>query len=236
MNARGPCSTAAFSPQGYFTQVPSGLVQDELRRCFRRWGRPASLRVDNGNPWGSWGDLPTPLALWLIGLGIGVIWNPPRRPQDNGVVERSQGLAWNWAEPDRCHDVAELQRRLDEEDRVQRESYPHGSSRSRLEAYPGLAHSGRSYGAAWERSHWSWEGVLAYLGGLMVPRRVDRCGKIGLYHTKPYVGRVNRDRDVVVQFDAGTAEWVIGTPGGAELCRRALDQIEAARLRRLPTG
>src|SRR5208337_2432296 len=90
-----------FSPQGYFTQVPSGMVQAELRRCFRQWGRPVSLRVDNGYPWGSCGDLPTPFALWLVGLDIGVIWNPPRRPQDNGVVERSQGLAKNWAEPDR---------------------------------------------------------------------------------------------------------------------------------------
>ena len=78
-----------FSPQGYFTQVPSGMVQAELRRCFRQWGRPVSLRVDNGYPWGSCGDLPTPFALWLVGLDIGVIWNPPRRPQDNGVVERS---------------------------------------------------------------------------------------------------------------------------------------------------
>ena len=126
MSVRGRCYRAAFSPQGYFTQVPSGMVQAELRCCFKRWGRPASMRVDNGNPWGSCGDLPTPFALWLIGLGIEVIWNPPRRPQDNGVVERSQGVASNWAEPDRCRNAAELQRRLNEEDRVQRESYRHG--------------------------------------------------------------------------------------------------------------
>jgi hypothetical protein len=210
------------------------MVQVELRRCFRQWGRPVSLRVDNGYPWGSWGDLPTPLALWLIGMGIGVNWNPPRRPQDNGVVERSQGVAWNWAEPDRCQDPAELQRRLDEEDRVQRQSYPHGSCGSRLEAYPGLAHSGRPYDAVWERAHWSWEGVLAYLSDVMVPRRVDRCGKIGLYHDKLYVGIVNRGKEVVVQFDAGSAEWVISDPKGVALCRRALDLFDAARLCRLP--
>jgi hypothetical protein len=233
MNARGRRCTAAFSPQGYFTQVPPGAVQAELRRCFEHWGRPVAVRVDNGHPWGSWGDLPTPLALWLVGLSIGVIWNPPRTPQDNGVVERSQGVAFNWAEPDRCHDPAALQRRLDEEDRVQRESYPHGAFGSRLEAYPGLAHSGRPYSATRERAHWSWEEVLVYLAGVMVPRRVDGCGKIGLYHDKLYVGLVNRGRKVVVQFDAGTAEWVISDPGGVELCRRALDEFDAASLRRL---
>ena len=233
MNARGRRCTAAFSPRGYFTQVPPGAAQAELRRGFGRWGRPESIRVDNGNPWGSWGDLPTPLALWMIGLGIAVIWNPPRRPQDNGVVERSQGVARNWAEPDHCRSPEELQRRLDEEDRVRRESYPHGSFGSRLEAYPGLAHSGRPYSAAWERANWSWERVLAGLSEVMVRRQVDRCGKIGLYHDKPYVGTINRGREVVVQFDAGARQWVISDPSGVELCRRELTQIDAAGLRRL---
>jgi hypothetical protein len=225
---------AAFSPQGYFTQVPAGAVQAELRCCFGRWGRPASAQFDNGNPWGSWGDLPTPLALWLIGLGSGVIWTPPRTPQDNGVVERSQGVARNWAEPDRCRDLEELQRRLDEEDQVQRECYPHGGFGSRMEAYPGLAHSGRPYSAAWERTHWSFAAVLAYLAGVQVPRRVDCSGKIGLYHDKVYVGTINRGKAVVVQFDAGASEWVISDQVGVELCRRPLAQFSAASLRRLP--
>jgi hypothetical protein len=235
MNVRVRPCRAGFSPQGYFTQVPPGAVQAELRDCFGRWGRPLSLRVDNGSPWGSWGDLPTPLALWLVGLSIGVTSNPPRRPQDNGVVERSQGVAWNWAEPDQCRSPAELQRRLDEEDRVQRASYPHGSFPSRMEAYPGLVHSGRSYSTAWERVHWSWEKVLSHLGGVVVRRRVDGWGKIGLYHTKPYVGLVNKNREVLVQVDASTVEWVISDPSGAELCRRPLDQIDEAGLRHLRT-
>lgn len=215
--------------------MPAGAVQEELRSSFRRWGRPRSVRVDNGYPWGSWGDLPTPLALWLVGLGVGVTRNPPRRPQDNGVVERSQGLAWDWAEPDRCSDPDELQRWLDEADRVQRESYPYGSLGSRLEAYPGLRHSGRPYTPRWECEGWSWGAVLSELGAAPVPRRVDRCGKIGLYHDKLYVGWVNRGKEVVVQFDAGTAEWVVSDPGGAELCRRPLTQFDAGTLCRLPT-
>ncbi|MGO9464949.1 MAG: hypothetical protein ACLQIB_08130 [Isosphaeraceae bacterium] len=212
------------------------MVQAELRNCFKRWGRPASVRVDNGNPWGSCGDLPTPVALWLIGLGIGGIWNPPRRPQDNGVVERSQGVAWNWAEPDRCHDVAKLQRRLDEEDRVQRESYPYGSFRSRLEAYPNLRHSGWPYNLGWERAKWSWKVVLDQLAGVIMPRRVDCSEKIGLYHEKLDVGTVIRGREVVVHFDAVEAMWVISDRSGVELCRRPLTQLNAATLRKLPTN
>jgi hypothetical protein len=235
MNALARRYTAAFSPHGYFVQVPPGLVQIELRNCFARWGRPLSLQFDNGNPWGSWGDLPTPLALWLIGLGLCVSWIPPRTPQDNGVVERSQGVARNWAEPERCRSVVELQRRLDEEDRVQRECYPHGGHGSRMEAYPDLAHSGRPYDTGWERANWSWGAVLAHLAHMDVVRWVDCSGKIGLYHDKVYVGKVNRGKEVVVQFDAGQVEWMISDRGGVELCRRPLIQLDAGSLRRLPT-
>ena len=68
------------------------------------------------------------------------------------MVERSQGVARNWAEPERCGSPEELQVRMEEEDRVQRECYPHAGFASRMEAYPGLIHSGRPYDAAWERS------------------------------------------------------------------------------------
>lgn len=214
--------------------MPPGLVQAELRDCLTRWGRPATVQFDNGNPWGSWGDLPTPLACWLIGLGLCVSWIPPRTPQDNGVVERSQAVARNWAEPERCRSVAELQRRLDEEDRVQRECYPHAGSVSRLAAYPRLIHSGRPFDAAWERANWCWETVLLHLAGVPVARRVDRSGKIGLYHEKMYVGTVNRGKDVVLQLDAESAEWSISDRAGVELCRRPLKQFDAERLCRLP--
>ncbi len=65
-------------------------------------------------------------------------------------------------------------------------------------------------------------------------RRVDGCGKIGLYHGKMYVGPVNRGKEVVVQFDAETAEWAISDAGGVELCRRKPDQFNEASLKRLP--
>ena len=102
MSVPGRSCRPSFSPQGHFNQVPLGQVQQQLRAGFRRWGLPEALRVDNGSPWGSWSDLPPPLALWLVGLGLRLLWNPPRRPQANGVVERSHGVAQAWAEPRRC--------------------------------------------------------------------------------------------------------------------------------------
>jgi hypothetical protein len=213
--------------------VPVGHVQRALRALFSRWGRPEAIRVDNGSPWGSWSDLPPPLALWLIGLGVGVMWNPPRRPQHNGVVERSQGVGQAWAEPDRCRDVAQLQARLDEEDRVQREEYPHELGRPRVAVYPGLVHSGRRYSRAWEQREWSWARVVEHLGGYVVARRVDGSGKVGLYGGKLYVGVVHARTGVAVQFDAAAAHWVVSGVGGVEVCRRPLDQFSAESLRDL---
>lgn len=106
---------------------------------------PQRLRIDNGKPWGSWNDLPPALALGLIGLGIQLHWNDPRCPQQNGVVKRAQGTAKRWAEPHACQTAAELQDRLDADDRLQRERYSLAQGRSRWELFPGLAHSGRSY-------------------------------------------------------------------------------------------
>ena len=102
-----------------------------------------------------------------------------------------------------------------------------------MEAYPGLKHSGRLYNAPWERANWSWDLVLTYLSDTMVRRQVDRSGKIGLYHEKLYVGTVNGGKEIVVQIDAETVEWVISDPGGVELCRRPLDQFDEGRLRKL---
>ena len=139
------------------------------------------MRVDNGEPWGSWSDLPPELALWLIGLGVEMVWIPPRTPQDNGVVERSQGTAQRWAEPEACASPGELQRHLETMDRIQREVYPFRDQRSRWDTFPRLAHSGREYSRLWEKENWDIERVFGHLAGYALPRYVDKAGRVSLY-------------------------------------------------------
>jgi hypothetical protein len=74
-----------------------------------------------------------------------MIWNTPRRPQENGVIERSQGTADRWCEPWTCGSPEELQGRLERMDRLYREVYPYRGGRSRAATDPGLSHSGRAY-------------------------------------------------------------------------------------------
>ena len=67
----------------------TGTVQAHLTVAFRRYGMPAYILCDNGAPFG--GDSPhglTPLAVWLIRLGIGVTHGRAYHPQTQGKEER----------------------------------------------------------------------------------------------------------------------------------------------------
>jgi hypothetical protein len=184
-------------------------------------------------PWGSQGDLPTDLACWLAGLGVGVLPNPPRRPQDNGVVERSQGVGQAWGEPQRCASAAELQRRMDELDRWQRELYPAVDGRPRWLAYPGLRHSGRGYDPAREAAAWdlrkAWELVASYL----VPRLVTSQGKVSLYNRPYSVGLMWAGRTVWVGFDPEPGAWTFQDERGHEIRRQVAEELSPARVRAL---
>jgi hypothetical protein len=191
-----------------------------LRLAFARWGRPERLRVDNGAPWGTRGDLPTDLELWLLGIEVGVTANPPRRPQDNGVVERSQGTGKRWGEPWTCDSPEELQQRLGEMDEIQRREYPSIAGQSRWEAFPQLVHSGRAYTPEWEEASWSLERVAANLAVYAVRRRADSSGTISLHNRRHYIGVIHRNNDVYVMFDPETYEWVVADHEGRQLSRK----------------
>lgn len=213
-----------------FSTVGASTVQSRLRKVFARWGRPKSFRVDNGVPWGSSGDLPPELALWLIGLGIAMIWNPPREPQKNGVVERSQGVGKNWAEPGACQSVKELQQHFRKMDRIQREKYPYRDGRSRMEVFPELQHSSRIYSTAWEREHWNMKVVLEHLSEYLMSRRVDRAGLISIYNRNYYVGKHHQSVVVSVMLDPVSQKWIILDDQGRELRIHPAEQLTRDRI------
>jgi hypothetical protein len=217
-------------PVGRWDQVGASAVQTELRHAWARWGRPERLRVDNGAPWGGGGDLPTNLALWVWGLGIAVIWNHPRRPKENAVVERSQGVSQRWIEPHTCANAQECQQRLDRMDRLQRDKYPSVQGRSRRQAYPQLTFSGRAYRRAWEARHWNLHRALDGLAEYAVRRRVDGKGQVSLYERPHYVGITYRGQDVYATVDPVTREWVFLDPAGKVVKRRPAAELTKERI------
>jgi transposase InsO family protein len=228
-----PCWARLFSPHATFGQVPVTAVRAVLQAQFGRWGLPLCLRVDNGVPWGNWNDLPTPLALWLWGLGLDVHWNDPGCPQQNPKIERSQGTGKRWSEPQRCVSAAQLQANLDDVDKVQREEYPTPAGGSRLELFPGLRHSGRPYTLPWEARAWSLREVEERLSEYVAVRKVSATGHVTVYDHGRYVGKQYAGTYVQVQYDPDRHEWLSSDRAGRELRRHPAPEITREKIVKL---
>jgi transposase InsO family protein len=67
----------------------TATVQGHLTTVFRRYGLPERILCDNGPPWGAGPEAEhTPLTVWLLRLGIGVLHGRPYHPQTQGKDER----------------------------------------------------------------------------------------------------------------------------------------------------
>jgi transposase InsO family protein len=62
----------------------------EFRRVFREFGMPMQIHTDNGKPFGAVQAVKrlTRLSVWLIELGIELVYSDPASPQQNGRQER----------------------------------------------------------------------------------------------------------------------------------------------------
>jgi transposase InsO family protein len=103
-----PCLKACGDQQ---TQT----VKDHLETTFHRYGLPDAFYVDNGPPWGdSSGTHWTRLAVWLLKLGVEVIYAKPCHPQGRGKNERfHRTLDQEVFALERFAKLAQVQRALD---------------------------------------------------------------------------------------------------------------------------
>lgn len=109
------------------TNERTETVRTHLIECFRRFGLPRRMNMDNGNPWGTpWGDRHTHLTAWLIRLDVRVSHSRPLHPQTNGKEERfhrtlkAELLGTRWFST-----LDELQRELDPWREVYNHERPH---------------------------------------------------------------------------------------------------------------
>lgn len=207
-------------------------VQAVLRRWFRAWGLPDQLRLDNGQPWGGWSDIPPDLALWLLGFGLGLHWNRPQHKQGNAVIERGHGVCQRWVEPHTCATAAAVQARLDYFITIQRERYPAIQGQSRLAAYPLLAAGGRPYDPAQEAAVWDEHRVWAVLEPRVWVRRVDKAGRISLLGRALPVGKAWARQEVTVRLVVhdDAPHWQIRDGRGGLLRQHPAAELHRERL------
>jgi len=194
-------------------------VQRVWRDWFIRWGLPEEMRLDNGCPWGGRFELPTALELWLAGLGVKAVFNPPRQPRYNGVVERGHGTSGRWAEVKACTTLAAAQERMDFCDRIQRERMKSIAGESRAMAFPGLDHSGRSYSRAWEEANWDMSKAEALLEEHVARRQVSKTGQVCICGRAVSVGRKHAGILACLQYDRAANAWVVSAADSGRVLR-----------------
>lgn len=203
-----------------------------MRIWFAIYGLPLQLQFDHGGPWcAGMSDLPTLFELWLVGLGIQVVWSRVRRPQDNGIVERCHRTLQAWSTPGDCKNLEALQNHLDAAILLQREHYPDEVlGQTRIERFPQFTQVLRPYRS--EADQWSLALVHEHLAQGIWKRKVDKSGRISLYNHNYNLGRSFAGLTVWVRFDPQTAEWVCSDAKGNEH-RCASLEINATGIRQL---
>lgn len=184
--------------------------------------------MDNGRPFGDPQRQTIPyLALWLIGLGIGVIWNRPKIPQDNAKVERGQGVLTNWVEPRKCPNIDVLQHRLLKEAHFQRAifSVSRLGGKTRIEAFPQLNEIRRAYNP----QNFDLQRVLRFLEEGQWNRTVSKVGQISHFGDRFQVGMKYKYRVITIKMEASSNRWVVYDPNGKQI--KAFDSnITAKRI------
>lgn len=175
---------------------------------FKNHGIPSWIKVDNGRPFGDPKlEIIPVLALWLIGLGIKVIWNPPATPQDNGKVERSQGVMGRWTEYKKCKNNFELQLRLWKEADFHNYHFPirRLNKKTRYQLFPKLAHTGKE----WNPANFKIKRVLILLAKASWERKVSTTGQVALYGLRFSVGLAYKHQKISIKLNARENKWNI---------------------------
>jgi len=171
---------------------------------------PTMMRFDNGKPWAHpQSKVPTSLTLWLVGLGIQVVFGRPCQSTDNGVVERSHGVLAAWVEPGHCENKAHLDQQLARFIHIQRAQYPSCGGRSRFDAYPDIHTPKRGYDGQQDQVLWQRSRVLDYVTQFRFTRTVEKIGRITHFTREYSVGRSYASQQVTIFLDRESEQWVV---------------------------
>jgi len=208
---------ASVDAAPYVASMSLQTVIGYVNTAFERWGLPENIKIDNGSPLVHPPnmDIPTKAKLWWIGLGINVIQNTPRCPQENGIVECLQGTICSWSNPSGCQTKEELQQRIDTESDFQRNHYriPAKQSKTRIELHPDLETNHRKY----DPNRFDINLVYEYLSNQVWTRQVKKNGQLRFLGEYMYVGKGYLEHEVDITFDPHILKWIIRKKDGTLL-------------------
>lgn len=190
-----------------------------LRRAFLQCGLPRRISLDHDAAFfqnTSTSPFPMPMHLWLVALGIEVVFIRPRRPTDHAIVERHHQTIENQALKGAvCSSTELLWQRMDERRRVLNCRLPTKAlnDRAPLEAFPNAVWSGRPYRPEWEADLLSLESVYRYLADGRWFRRIFTNGHFAIGGHSYYIGNQYAEREVEITFDPEHVAFVCRPQG-----------------------
>jgi len=215
-------------------QSTSRDIQAALRQAFSQWGLCDRLQTDRDkrlfNPQVDY-PFPTPVILWLVGLGIDHDIAPSA--PDNGCVERFNGTWYERVLVGRDFETIEqIQQTSDEELFWMNHKLPSQGracqGRPPLEAYPEATSPRRPFAPAQELALFSMPAVYDYLSHQFWWRRVTQNGQISLGGQRYGISTAHAGEDVRLNFEAETARFVARTAKGEVIKRFPPKQLTAA--------
>lgn len=192
-------------------------VTQLINESFEVWGLPQQIKIDNGHPFVTPGyrDVPTKSKMWWIGLGIKVIQNQLRCPQQNGAVECLQGILKSWSNPKKYKGMQGLQERLDEESDFQRNHYriPSKGNKTRIELHPSLEENPKEYNP----DNFDINLVYDFLSEQVWDRSINSGGYVNMMGIKIYISYKLKKQPITVTFDPLEKKWLIRKENGTLL-------------------
>lgn len=175
-------------PRAHISKPATADYYVTLRRAFLTYGLPKRLSLDHDTVFfdnTSPSPFPTRLHLWLLGLGIDIVFTRIRRPTDHASIERTHQTMTNQALLGQTYRSPDgLWAELDERRAVLNQFLPIRvlNRQAPLEAYPQAVFSGRAYRPEWEEALFDLRRVYQYLAQGRWFRYNNRgCVRLGTY-------------------------------------------------------
>lgn len=190
-----------------------------LRRAFLQFGLPERISLDHDAAFfqnTSTSPFPMPIHLWLVALGVEVVFIRPRQPTDHAIIERHHQTIENQAlKGTICSSTERLWQKIDERRRVLNYRLPTRvlNGQSPLEAFPNAVWSGRSYRPEWEADLLSMQRVHRYLAEGRWFRRISTNGIINIGGHRYFVGNQYAGTEAEITFDPKSVAFICRPQG-----------------------
>lgn len=199
--------------------------QAALRLAFTDWGMPQRLQVDRDpvfvDPKGK-SPFPRRLHLWLLALGIELVFGRPYHPRDQAITERSHQL---WAAQCLQAQYYDTWDQLYLTLRRRRDFLNFDLPCSSLDdlppllAFPQAAHSGREYRPEWEADLLDLDRIWPYLAQGRWFRKSSSVASFSLAKQRYSIGMPHANCQLEITFDPEDKCLVCHNQAG-ELLRR----------------